>query len=1005
MEQKKGPLRGIIKDAVGSMDLNSYDQKAVNLRTTDESRSNAIISNAQKSSEVFSKNNKSKDFYSENSANPEDYILWFSDISNRDVKTAGGKGASLGEMFNNKFPVPPGFVITAQAFDYFITNAGLKKKISDILEKVDVQETEELNNISKQIRKLIEEQKIPRELESEILEAYRILSSEKIDKHGISLDALNILKNSQEPIFVSVRSSATTEDLADASFAGQQESFLNVKGEHSLIEKIKKCFSSLYTPRAIYYRKKKGFAEGESLLAVVIQKMIDSDKSGVVFSRDPVNLDDNIVVEAVFGLGEGIVSGKIKPDNYKVSRDLEIKGIKIADKKIAVVRTGSGEDGIVKLSSEKSKTQVLTNSQIKLIAEYVIALEEHYKKPQDVEFAIETGDVYIVQSRPITTLKPRAHSKTISGNIILEGLGSSPGIGSGIVRIIKSMDDLPKIKKGEVLVTEMTNPDMVVAMQKSTAIVTDEGGMTAHASIVSREMGIPAVVGTNNATSVLKDGMKITVDGYRGLIYEGEIAETHYAEVKQASETKRIKLKLIIDLPEFAERAAQSGIDSVGLLRLEGIIAGSGKHPLLYEKENTLGEYTKLLADGIEKISRHFNSIWIRTSDIRTDEFGSLKGAPEKEINPMLGFHGIRFSLKHPKIFEAELNAARINAEKFPEKKFGLMFPQIIGIEEVREAKKYFEKFKTSNMCFGVMIETPAAVQIIEDISREVDFVSFGTNDLTQYTLAVDRGEEEVQYLYNELHPAIFSQINRVIRTCRENKVETSICGQAGSKKEMIEFLFRKGINSISVNADAAYEISELIRKLEEENKIQKGDFVNYKKENNFPVERENNFKDNQNPHLNFRSNQNRSPAKQRKWEKWKEKKRKWKEQHWNKKAEVYVGESDKKKEGLIDKDKIKIHAEIQDKNFPEKEYKQIEDLDNLDKIEQESEEIQKEVRQENMERVREDIEKEKDIEVQKEEFLEDKNTGSAEPEKIGIYKPSEREKPKQSYSYNFDEE
>ena len=336
----------------------------------------------------------------------ENYVKWFSEISKSDVGIAGGKGSSLGEMYNSGFPVPPGFCITAQSFDFFLKSSGIKDKINDIIMNIsDLENTEELQRKSREIRDLIEKQILPHEMEEEILDSYKILSSEKIDSIGVSHYAINILKNSHEPIFVSVRSSATTEDLAEASFAGQQESFLNVKGDRQLIQKVKQCFSSLYTPRAIYYRHKQGFKEGQALLSVVVQKMIDSAKSGVMFSRDPVGEQENIVVESVFGLGEGIVSGQIKPDHYVVSRDMEIKETKILDKKIAFVRNSSGENTIVKLNPEKSKSQVLTNNQILELARYGIKLEEHYGKPQDIEFAIDTEKTYIVQSRPITTLK------------------------------------------------------------------------------------------------------------------------------------------------------------------------------------------------------------------------------------------------------------------------------------------------------------------------------------------------------------------------------------------------------------------------------------------------------------------------------------------------------------------------------------------------------------------------------------------------------------------------
>ena len=743
------------------------------------------------------------------------YIRWFSQLNNKDVALAGGKGASLSEMYNNDFPVPPGFMVTSKAFEFFLEKEKLKPQITGILSGIDLEDTEALEKASKEIRELMEGKEFPKELEEEIIESYHILSSDDIDESEISQDALDILRNAQEPIFVSVRSSATTEDLVTASFAGQQDSFLNIKGSDNLIEHIKKCFSSLYTARAIYYRNKKGFKEGESLLAVVVQKMVDSEKSGVVFSRNPLDLSEDIVIEAVFGLGEGIVSGRIHPDNHIVSRDLKIKKTKVSDKKIAVVRRSSGKNAIVKLSPAKSKAQVLTNGEILELADYAIKLENHYKKPQDIEFAIEEKEIYIVQSRPITTLNAKQQIGEIVGKPILEGLGASPGVGVGVVKIIDSTSELSKIKKGDVMVTKMTNPDMVVSMQKSVAIVTDEGGMTSHASIVSREMGIPCVVGTRKATSVLKDGMKITVDGLTGRIFEGEVAKSSQVEIKPAVKTHKVKIKVIVDLPEFAERAAESEIKHIGLTRIEGMITESGKHPLLFEKQEKLHEYTEILKKGIKKIIEPFQSIWIRASDIRTDEFSTLEGAPEKEINPMLGLHGIRFSLKHPKILEAELLAIKQVAEENTHKKFGIMFPQIISIEEVRQAKQYFDKIKTHNMEFGVMIETPASVQIIDDICPLVDFISFGTNDLTQFTLAVDRGEDMVQHLYDELHPAIFSQIEKVIDSCKRSKTESSICGQAGSNKEMVKFLIKKGIDSISVNADAAYEISSLIKELE----------------------------------------------------------------------------------------------------------------------------------------------------------------------------------------------
>ncbi|MBS3092956.1 phosphoenolpyruvate synthase [Candidatus Pacearchaeota archaeon] len=854
MNTKRGPLGGLIGDAAKNFNAikdNVNDRSGLTPESLAEYKPIQVPSSDQIKQKTISFQSQSPQRVPESH---ESFVKWFSELNHKDVKIAGGKGASLSEMYNAKFPVPPGFMITAQSFDYFLTKTNVKEKIKDIIKKVDLENTEELTNVSKEIRLIIDNLTLPENLQQEILEAYSILSTEKVNSH-VSSNAMQILKNSREPAFVSVRSSATTEDLVDASFAGQQETFLNVKGERNLIENVKRCFSSLYTPRAIYYRARKGFTEDQALLAVVVQKMIDSEKSGVVFSKDPMNASDNIILEAVFGLGEGIVSGMINPDHYAVSADLEIKSVKVSEKKVAIVRDSSGRNEIVRLNQAKATRQVMSQAEILDVAHYALRLEKHYEKPQDIEFAIEGGKTYIIQSRPITTIgKKLEANKLLAGNVLLEGRSASPGIGVGPVKIIHSMADLPKIKKGDVLVTQMTNPDMVVAMQKSSAIVTDEGGMTSHAAIVSREMGIPCIVGTDKATKILTNGMMITVDGSSGKVYEGEVSESKAVEIKQAVETERIKLKVIVDLPDFAERAALSGIKHVGLTRLEGIIASMKKHPLQYERENNLDEYSKNIYDGIKKIAFFFESMWIRASDIRTDEYSSLTGSPEKEINPMLGFHGIRFSLKHPGILKAELEAIKKVAIENPKKKFGIMFPQVITIEEVKEAKKYFDEVKTENMEFGVMIETPAAVQIIESIADEVNFISFGTNDLTQFTLAVDRNNEDVQYLYNELHPAIFSQINKVIHTCRIKKVLTSICGQGGSKKEMVEYLFRKGINSISVNADAAYDVSMLIKNLEDEWKRKKEEEIKMKEENL------NQIKNNQQIQWNKKGNINLNP-------------------------------------------------------------------------------------------------------------------------------------------------
>lgn len=744
----------------------------------------------------------------------EGFVKWFSELNNKDVPIAGGKGASLAEMYNAKIPVPPGFVITADAYAYFLEKAGINNAIKETLSKLDIQDTKKLNEASEKIRKVMEDAKMPLELEEMVTEAYDILNAESQNNKQAS----DVLKKSGEDVFVAVRSSATTEDLADASFAGQQETFLNIKGGRDLLKSAKKCMSSLFTPRAIYYRTKKGFKHDQARLAVVVQKMINSVKSGVMFSKNPTRDDGTIVIEAVWGLGEGIVSGQIKPDHYVVSGDLdnfEILEIDISKKKIAIIRNTKGNTDTIKLNNEKAESRVLDNYQVKRLAQYSRILEEHYQKPQDIEFAIDETGIFIVQSRPITTVFKK-NEEEVQGEVLLSGLGASPGISSGPVKIVHDLKELEKVKDGDVLVTEMTNPDMVVSMQKAAAIVTDEGGITSHAAIVSREMGIPAVVGTGDATTKLKEGEYITVDGSRGKVYAGK-GEKKLIKIEQIVPS-RTEIKVIVDLPAVAERAEKSGAKAVGLLRLEGIIATCGKHPVYFVKEKKMNDYIKVISGGVGAIARHFQEVWIRTSDIRTDEYQHLEGAPQQtEGNPMLGDHGIRFSLKHKDIMKAELVAIKEVADDFPEKKFGVMMPQVISVEEVRETKKLAQEIgMPKNVIIGIMVETPAAVQIIEELCKEgIKFASFGTNDLTQYTLAIDRNNEEVQYLYNEMHPAVLSSLKHVIHVCRRYGVKTSICGQAGSRPEMAKFLIENGISSISVNADSARTISMLAADIE----------------------------------------------------------------------------------------------------------------------------------------------------------------------------------------------
>ncbi len=739
-------------------------------------------------------------------------VLWLDEVDKDDVPIVGGKAANLGELIRVGIPVPEGFVVDGKTFMDFLESSGLKEKIIEILNSINVEDTKQLEEASKKIREMIESTPMPKEVEEEIKQAYRKLCEE-----------------SGEEVFVAVRSSATAEDLPGASFAGQQETYLNVRGEDEVVEKVRKCWSSLYTPRAIYYRVQKGFRHEDVSIAVVVQKMVNSEKSGVMFTSHPVTGDKIAIIEAVWGLGEAIVSGMVTPDHYEYDRvQRKIVVVKIAEKKVMLTRGEDGKTVKVELDEEKAKARVLSDSEIEELVKLGEIIEDHYGTPQDVEWAIEKGKIYIVQSRPITTIREEKREEEVEleeGKILLKGLGASPGIGIGKVKIVLSQDEISKVEEGDVLVTTMTTPDMVPAMRKASAIVTDEGGLTCHAAIVSRELGVPAVVGTEKATKILKDGMVVTVDGDKGVVYAGAIKEKKKEEkpavVAQAPIVTATEVKVNISIPDAAERVAATGADGVGLFRIEHMVLGLKKHPMKYIRDGEVEEYINELYKGMKKVVKAFypKPVWIRTLDAPTDEFRAMEGGEDEpiEANPMLGFRGIRRDLKEEEHFRAEIRAIKKLVDE-GYTNIGIMLPLVTSPEEVRRAKQIImeEGLPLDKIEFGIMVETPAAALIIEDIIKEgIDFISLGTNDLTQYTLAVDRNNENVAYLYNETHPAVMKLIERTIKICKKHGVKTSICGQAGSYPHVVEKLVRMGIDSVSANPDAVQRIKEVVARVE----------------------------------------------------------------------------------------------------------------------------------------------------------------------------------------------
>ena len=776
-------------------------------------------------------------------------ILWFEELTKEDVPIVGGKNANLGEMLRAGIPVPPGFAVTAYAYKRFIEEMGIKEKIYEIIRKhvpTGAAKPEDYMEASKEIRNLIESVPMPKDIEEEIRKAYRELSR-RVGK-------------TEE--FVAVRSSATAEDLPDASFAGQQETYLNVKGEDEVIEKVRKCWSSLFTPRAIFYRESKGFEHEKVLISVAVQKMVNSRTAGVMFTLHPVTGDrDKIVIEGHWGLGEAVVSGMVTPDEWVVDKKtMQIISRNIVEKTVELVRDPkTGKTVKREIEPERRNKPSLSDEEVLRLAELAIKIENHYGRPMDIEWAVDRDlkfpeSVFIVQARPETVWSTKqaggGEATTVKSvteaKAVVKGLAASPGVAYGKAKICLSLEDAKtKMQPGDILVTKMTDPDWVPYMKIAAAIVTDEGGMTAHAAIVSRELGIPAIVGTREATKVMQDGKEYTVDARTGVVYEGRVEELlggkKEEKVAAAAPIEIVwkpitgtKIYMNLGVPEKIKEYKDLPFDGIGLMRVEFIMASYvGEHPL-YLLESGRGDVlVNKMAEGIALVAREIypRPVVVRFSDFKTNEYRQLKGGEKyepQEDNPMLGWRGVSryISPQYEKAFRLEVKAIKKVREEMGLGNVWVMAPFVRTLWEAEKFVKLLaEEGLESSKDFKVwaMAEIPSIIFLAEEFSRYFDGFSIGSNDLTQLTLGTDRDSAILPKIdpryFDERDPAVRTAIAMLIEKAHNSPYgyrTVSICGQAPSVyPEFSEFLVRHGIDSISVNPDVVVRTRELVAQIE----------------------------------------------------------------------------------------------------------------------------------------------------------------------------------------------
>ena len=745
-------------------------------------------------------------------------IVWFDQVTKEDIPLVGGKGANLGEMTNAKIPVPPGFIVTSAGYYDFVESMGVQAKIRELLQGLDIENSKALSAAAVKVKDLIMHTPLPESLAKQIRDAYAKLGG------GL----------------VAVRSSATAEDLPEASFAGQQSTYLNQEGADQVVHAVQMCWASLFEGRAIYYRQQQNFDHFKVGIAVPVQRMVQSVTSGVIFTIEPITHDPSkIVIEAIYGLGEGLVSGEINPDLFIVSKEgpaILSRRISFQDRRLVRNTSGTGEAANYwqQVPAAKQEQQKLTDEEVLKLAELAMHIEKHYGIPQDIEWAKEDGAIYVVQSRPVTAIKEQAleEEPEIKAQPILEGSPASPGLASGPVKILMDPTEIDRVDSGDILVAEMTTPDFVPAMKRAAAIVTNRGGRTSHAAIVSRELGIPCVVGTHEATKILHDEQVITVDGAHGKVYDGKVTRRIQTSsvVSLVRDAIKTKTRVYVNLaqPELADMVAARNVDGVGLLRAEFIISCIGKHPNYMVETGRQEEFITKLYEGILPFAKAFSPrpVVYRTTDLKTNEYRELEGGDKYELpeeNPMLGYRGASRYIRDIASFKMEIEAIKRVRRDYPN--LWVMIPFVRTVDELRRTKELLEAEglkRGPDFKLWMMTEIPANIFLMDKfIDVGIDGISIGSNDLTQLTLGIDRDSEKLQDTFDERNEAVMAALEIAVKTAKRRGITASICGQAPSVyPEMTEKLVEWGITSVSVSPDMIGTTREIIAKAEAKLKV-----------------------------------------------------------------------------------------------------------------------------------------------------------------------------------------